>query len=188
MAHIPICSPEDASSEVKIVYEEFHTQMRFESAPTFITTQGHSPTAVRGTWDLVRGILVNGELARWIKEIMFVAISHDRSCRYCKAAHIACCRMLKVDPEWIELAIGNVELMPDPKLRDMVQFARKCARAPGSLTPQDYAGLRSHGLADKEIVEIITMAGLAVYANIVADATGMEDDSMFHEQPSATAV
>ena len=81
-----------------MVYTEFYTQMRFASAPIFITTQGHSPTAARGTWDLVRGILVNGELARWIKEIMFVAISHDRSCRYCRAAHIACCRMLKVDP------------------------------------------------------------------------------------------
>jgi uncharacterized peroxidase-related enzyme len=179
MAHIPICSTEDALPEVRIVYKEFYTQMRFASAPTFITTQGHSATAVRGTWDLVRGILVSGELARWIKEIMFVAISHDRRCRYCKAAHIACCRMLKVDPEWIELAIGNVELIPDPKLRDMVQFARKCARAPQSLTAEDYAGLRSHGLAEKEIVEIITMAGLAVYANIVADATGMEDDPMF---------
>ena len=83
MAHIPVCSPEEASEEVRVVYQEFYTQMRFTSAPTFIMTQGHSPAVARGTWDLVRGILVSGELARCIKEIMFVAISHDRNCRYC---------------------------------------------------------------------------------------------------------
>jgi len=179
MPHIPICSNPEASKEVLAVYEEFYTQMQFPAAPNFIMTQGHSPTAARGTWDLVRGVLVTGELPRWIKEMMFVAISHERSCRYCEAAHIACCRMLKVNPEWIELAAGSVTRIPDAKLRDMVLFALKCARAPQSLTAHDYATLRTHGLANKEIVEIISMAALAVYANILADATGMEEDSMF---------
>jgi len=179
MPHIPLCSVEEASREALAVYEEFYTQMRFPSAPNFIMTQGHSPTVSRGTWDLVRSVLVSGELPRWIKEMMFVAISKERNCRYCTAAHIACCRMLKVNPEWIELAARDVELIPDPKLRDMILFALKCARAPQSLEAHDYGKLRRHGLRDREIVEIISMAALAVYANILADATGMEADAMF---------
>ena len=179
MPHVSVCLPKNASPQVVAVYEEFSTKMRFASAPNFIMTQGHSPTAARGTWDLVRSVLVDGELPRWTKEIMFVAISAERGCRYCKAAHIACCRMLKVDPEWIDLAASNVALIPDPKLRDMVLFALKCARAPQSLTQADYEVLRKYGLREHEIVEIICMAGLAVYANILADATGMEEDPMF---------
>ena len=34
---------------------------------------------------------------------------------------------------------------------------------------------------DADIVEMIAMSGLAVYANIMADATGMEPDAMFAE-------
>jgi len=36
-----------------------------------------------------------------------------------------------------------------------------------------------HGLKQSEIVEIIAMSALAVYANIIADATAMDDDEMF---------
>ena len=176
-----------ASKEVLAVYEEFYTRMQFPSAPNFIMTQGHAPTVARGTWDLVRNVLVSGELPRWIKEMMFVAISYDRNCGYCTAAHMACCRMLKVDPEWIELSARSVQAIPDPKMRDMMLFALKCSREPQSLTAPDFARLRLHGLSDKEILEIISMAGLAVYANILADATGMEADEMFGDYaPAAT--
>ena len=62
----------------------------------FIKTQGHSArTAARATWDLVRGVLVSGQIPRWIKEMLFVAISKERKCQYCVAAHLACCRMLE---------------------------------------------------------------------------------------------
>ena len=179
MPHIPVCSTIEASTDSLAVYEEFYTQMRFSSAPNFIMTQGHSPTVARGTWDLVRSVLVSGELPRWIKEMMFVAISSERKCRYCTAAHIACCRMLSVNPDWIELAAVDVDAIPDQKLREMILFALKCSRDPQSLAETDYAKLRKHGLENKEIVEIISMAGLAVYANILADATGMEEDPMF---------
>jgi uncharacterized peroxidase-related enzyme len=185
--HIPICPPTSASKEALAVYEEFYTLMQFPSAPNFIMTQGHAHAVARGTWDLVRNVLVTGEIPRWIKEMMFVAISHERNCGYCVAAHVACCQMLKVDPEWLELATGNVADIPDPKLRDMLQFALKCARDPQALTTVDYALLRSHGLSTKETLEIVGMAGLAVYANILADATRMEADEMFGDyEPAVT--
>src|ERR1700694_2777253 len=171
MSHIPICATHEASREVIVVYEEFASQMRFPSPPTFIMTQGHSPTVARGTWDLVRRVLVTGELPRWVKEMMFVAISYERDCKYCYAAHVACCRMLKVDPEWIEIAAHGPKGIPDGKLRQMLVFALKCARAPQSLGTEDYAKLREFGLSNKEIVEIISMSAVAVYANILADAT-----------------
>jgi len=188
MPHIPICNTSEASREARAVYEEFHTLMQFPSPPNFITTQGHSATVTRGTWDVVRSVLVSGDLPRWIKEMMFVAISHERGCKYCTAAHIACCRMLQVDPELIRLATGNASLIPDAKLRDMMLFALKCARAPQSMVAHDYAVLRRHGLANGEIVEIISMAALAVYANILADAAGMEDDPMFSDYQAQEAL
>jgi uncharacterized peroxidase-related enzyme len=187
MPHIKICPPDLASKEVLAVYEDFAAKMQFPSAPNFIMTQGHAHGVARGTWDLVRNVLVGGEIPRWIKEMMFVAISFDRNCGYCTAAHLACCRMLKVDPEWIELAAGSIAEIPDPKLREMMRFALKCSREPRSVTSSDHSHLQSFGLSEKEILEIISMAGLAVYANILADSTGMEADDMFADYaPVAT--
>jgi uncharacterized peroxidase-related enzyme len=181
MPHISILKPEDASVEVKIVYEEFYRRMAFPSAPNFITTQGHSSTVARGTWEAVRNILVLGEIPRWIKEMMFVAISNDRKCRYCLAAHIACCRMLGVSPGLLEQIVNNVNELPDPKLRDMILFALKCSHSPQSLAEGDFEKLRGHGLKQSEIMEIIAMSAFAVYANIIADATAMSSDEMFNK-------
>ena len=60
----------------------------------------------------------------------------------------------------------------------MVQFARACARDPQSLSPANFDHLRSLGLTEAEVIEIVAMAALAVYANIIADATRMEEDAM----------
>ena len=179
MPHIPILKPEEASLEVKIVYEEFYRRMAFPSAPNFIMTQGHSSTVARGTWEAVRNVLLLGEIPRWMKEMMFVAISIDRKCRYCTAAHIACCRMLGVSPGLLEQLVRNVNELPDPKLRDMILFALKCSSNPQSLAEGDFEQLRGHGLKQSEIVEMIAMSALAVYANIIADATAMSADEMF---------
>lgn len=179
MPHIPILPPDKAPKEVTAVYEEFYRRMSFPSAPNFITTQGHSASVVRGTWEAVKGALVTGALPRWQKEMMFVAISKDRACRYCTAAHIACCRMLGVKPELLESLVRDIDHMPDSKLRDMLKFALKCSKNPQALTDTDYESLRNHGLNQSEILEIIAMSAFAVYANIIADATAMESDQMF---------
>jgi uncharacterized peroxidase-related enzyme len=182
MPHIQPCPPEAASKESAAVYEEFYLGMGFPAAPNFILTQGHAPTVARGSWEAVKNILVKGDIPRWIKELMFVAISVDRHCMYCAAAHTACCRMLNVNPEWTQaVSDNNAASIADPKLRDMITFAVKCSRNPQSLSPEDYSKLRSHGMAESEILQVIGMAAFAVYANIMADATAMQGDKMFDQ-------
>jgi uncharacterized peroxidase-related enzyme len=181
MAHLQLVQATQAPKEVQAVYEEFHRRMSFPSPTNFIMTQGHSPTVARGTWELVRNILVSGEIPRWMKEMMFIAIFKDRECRYCTAAHVACCRMLGVDQETLHRLVRDVHSIPNLKLRDMILFSIKCSRDPQSLVEADFANLRQHGLKESEILEIIGMSGLAVYANIMADATAMDDDEMFYK-------
>ena len=168
MPHVSPLQTDHAPQEVKTVYEDFHRRMSFPSAPNFIMTQGHSLVVARGTWDVVRNVLVSGEIPRWTKEMMFVAISKDRACRYCEAAHIACCRMLGVKPETLNQLVGDVNKLDDPKLRAMILFALKSSRDPQSLTDEDYETLRRHGLKQSEIVEIIGMSALAVTVVMVA--------------------
>jgi uncharacterized peroxidase-related enzyme len=129
----------------------------------------------------VQNVLVGGVLPRTLKEMLFTAISSDRACRYCEAAHAACCRMLGVDTASIEQLISNLESVTPEKARDVILFGVKCARDPQSLQEADYDRLRRHGLNQAEIIELVSMSALAVYANIIADATGMRADAMFED-------
>ena len=179
MPHIPVLEPAVASKDVADVYIDFQRRMGFPAAPNFITTHGHSLAAMLGTWGLVQNVLIGGVLPRTLKEMMFVAISHERQCRYCEAAHLACCRMLGVDAASLELLVTNVASLSPAKARAIILFGLKCARSPQSVVAADYDELRSHGLTQSEIMEAIAMAALAVYANTIADATGMGGDDMF---------
>src|SRR5688572_3583742 len=108
MPHVKVLEPRQAPENVRAVYSDFHQRMSFPAAPNFIKVQGHSPTVVQGSWDLVRNVLVLGKIPRYAKEMLFVAISKERGCGYCEAAHIACCRMLNVDPALLESLIRDI--------------------------------------------------------------------------------
>ena len=179
MPNIATMEPSSASAEVREIYADFQRKMGFPSPPNFIKTQGHSAAVAKGTWGLVENVLVRGSLPRTLKEMLFSAISRERQCSYCEAAHLACCRMLGVDADTLERLTRDVAEIQPAKVKDMIVFGMKCAREPRNLTAEDYAGLRKHGLRESEITELVAMAGLAVYANIMADATAVEPDSMF---------
>jgi uncharacterized peroxidase-related enzyme len=179
MAHIETLEAAEASPEVREIYSDFMRRMGFPGPPNFIRTQGHSVATARGTWGLVQNVLVGGVLPRTLKEMMFAAISRDRQCGYCEAAHLACCRMLGVDHGTLQQLVANLEGISPEKARDIILFGVKCARDPQSLEEADYQRLREHGLSQSEIVEVVSMSALAVYANIIADASGMTADEMF---------
>jgi uncharacterized peroxidase-related enzyme len=181
MPNISVLGEKDAHPDVSALYSDFRQRMGFPSAPNFIRVQGHSPSTAAGTWGVVQNVLVKGALPRSLKEMMFVAISKERNCRYCDAAHTACCRMLGVDDSTIERIGSRIEDLEPARSRDVIRFAVKCAQTPQELAPEDFAMLRGHGLTTSEIVEVVGMSALAVYANIIADATGVENDDMFSQ-------
>lgn len=181
MAHVEVLESGSAPPEVQAVYSDFQWRMGFPAPPNFIKTQGHSLAVARGTWGLVQNVLIGGLLPRTLKEMLFTAISKERACRYCEAAHLACCRMLGVDVRTLEVLVSNVKGIRPEKARAIILFGMKCARDPQSLDAADYDELRRQGLNQSEIVELVSMSALAVYANIIADATGMPADEMFSQ-------
>jgi uncharacterized peroxidase-related enzyme len=180
--HIRSASSEQLLTKSRSVYDEFHKKDMSCSRPSkFHHDAGHSPTVARGTWELVRNVLVAEKSLAGSKEMIFVAISQDRNCGYCRAAHIACCRMLGVKPELLDELVRDYKSITDLKVRDTILFAVKCSKNPQSLTEADYDKLREFGYKQSEIVELIAMSAFAVYANIIADATSTEPDKMFDE-------
>ena len=88
--------------------------------------------------------------------------------------------MLGVKGETINQLVNDIRDIMDPTLRNTLLFAVKCSRDPQSLTTEDFDSLRRGSITQSQTVEIIAMSALAVYANIIADATAMEPDEMFN--------
>ena len=126
----------------------------------------------------MRNVLVTGQISRWIKEMIFAAISKDRNCHYCAATHLTCCRMLGVNPVHLDSLVRDVTSITDTKLRDMILFAVKCSREPQSLTKPT---LKSFGYMASVSPRLWKYFRCRLWPSmpIIADATGMDADDMF---------
>jgi uncharacterized peroxidase-related enzyme len=111
-----------------------------------------------------------------LKEMIFVAISAAKNCVYCEAAHLAFCRILKVDPETCVNLVGNVDAIRPERTRDIVKFGLKAGISPQNIGDADYAMLKRHGIDDAAIIEIVAMSGFAVNAITIADALKLDAD------------
>src|ERR1700685_3944464 len=120
VANLLTLEADSAPKEVVEIYRDFQRRMGFPAPPNFIKTQGHSVAAARGTWGLIQNVLVGGILPRTLKVMMFVAISHRRNCRYCEAAHLACCRMLGIEPGALNDLVSDVTDISTPESRRII--------------------------------------------------------------------
>jgi uncharacterized peroxidase-related enzyme len=180
MSVFPLIDEGTAHGDVARVFAEFRRTKATAFVPNFFKTLAHAPAAMEGTWNVYRDVCNRGLLPTALKEMVFVAISAARNCQYCTTAHLAFCALLGVDGATLAVLDTNIDAIEPQRTREVIRFAVRCATEPGSLTPADYEGLRSQGITDAELVELVAMAAFSVYATIVADALKVDIDTGFH--------
>lgn len=63
----------------------------------------------------------------------------------------------------------------------VMALAEKVAQEANSVTREDIDGLRAHGLADEEILDVILTAALRAFFSKALDALGAEPDPCYRE-------
>ncbi|MEM7404339.1 MAG: carboxymuconolactone decarboxylase family protein [Pseudomonadota bacterium] len=85
---------DEASNEVRAVFDEILAERGTgELSPFWKTLAFHAPT-LRRAWDSVRAALAPGALDEKTKEMIYIAASVATNCDYCINAHIAHARRL----------------------------------------------------------------------------------------------
>ena len=143
----------------------------------WFTSQTQRPDLLRSTWELVKGVLVEGQLPPTVKQMIAMTVSMQNNCRYCTVTHTGALESMGVSPEIIE----NCATDPDFSLvplaqRAILKFALKAAREPNDVTDEDIACLRQNGLNDPEIMEVVMMAAFTNFINTWADVAGIALD------------
>jgi uncharacterized peroxidase-related enzyme len=176
MAKFSVVADETASEATHRIYKQILNVKHLRFVPNFFKTLANSPAVLEGTWSVYRNISTRGSLSEALKEMIFVAISAAKKCEYCEAAHLAFCRILKVDPETCNNLIKNMDGIHPERTRDIVRFSVKAGTDPKSLTDEDFNVLKRHGIDDSEIIEVVAMCAFAVYAITIAEALKLEID------------
>lgn len=92
MATLGLIEHQDASPEVRAVYDDIMATRKTDRVNNFWKALAHDPATLRRTWESVKQIMGAGALDPLTKEIIYVAVSATNQCGYCIASHTAAAR------------------------------------------------------------------------------------------------
>ena len=78
---------EDASEEVRTVYDDIKRTRKIDQVSNFWMAIANHPPTLRRTWECLKEIMVDGALDIRFKEMIYLAISINNGCEYCRVSH-----------------------------------------------------------------------------------------------------
>jgi len=92
MATFGLIEYENASAEVRAVYDDIMTTRKTDWINNFWKAIAHDPATLKRTWEDKKQIMAPGALDPLTKELIYVAVSVSNQCDYCIASHTASAR------------------------------------------------------------------------------------------------
>ncbi len=92
MATFGFVEYDQASPEVKAVYDDIIAVRKTDSINNFWKAIAHDPATLKRTWESIKQIMAPGALDPLTKELIYIAVSVTNGCEYCTASHTASAR------------------------------------------------------------------------------------------------
>ena len=92
MATLGLIEYEDASPEVRAVYDDIMATRKTDWINNFWKALARDPVTLRRTWQSIKEIMTPGALDALTKEMIYLAVSTTNQCGYCIASHTAAAR------------------------------------------------------------------------------------------------
>jgi len=92
MATLGLVEYNDATPEVRAVYDDIMATRKTDWINNFWKALAHDPVTLRRTWESIKEIMKPGALDPLMKEMIYVAVSATNQCGYCIASHTASAR------------------------------------------------------------------------------------------------
>ncbi len=89
MAMVALIEYEDASPEVRAVYDDIRATRKVDWINNFWKALANEPATLRRIWNSVKEVMGPGHLDPLTKELLYVAVSVTNNCEYCIHSHTA---------------------------------------------------------------------------------------------------
>ncbi len=180
MAYFPIQEYlEVTDPKVKAVYDEIVAELGFGIVPNLFKSMAINPDWLEANWKQFKSTMLQGNIPRTLKEMIGVAISQHNNSQYALQVHLHGLSALGMSEEVLRLLVSDFDACPLPvREKAVIEFGVLAATQPKALTAAHYDRLKSLGLDQVEIFEIINTANLFTGVNQYTDAIGLEIDKL----------
>ena len=167
MARIGLIEPEQASPEVKEIYDG-----KLKGKPGSIQKAlAHRPAMLANFLGFYAS--VGRSLDRKLYEAVYLRTSLINGCRYCTQHHIVGAKRAGLTPEQMKgLKEGNYSGFGEAE-QVALRYAEKLTRTPNAASDADFAELKKH-FSEEQIVDLHMLIGLANLTNRVTGPLALD--------------
>ena len=182
MPFLQTVPPEDASGEVKAMYDKDLAAQGYVA--NYTRAFSARPDVLQG-WLALKDAITSGMDPR-LYELATVAAATAIRSSYCSLVHgnILATGFYPAE-QVVSLAGDGDEAAAALDTADAadVRFARKVAEEAEQITPEDVGELRRLGFSDADVFNVILAAAARCFFSKVLDATGTLPDAALHDLP-----
>ncbi|MBC8171268.1 MAG: carboxymuconolactone decarboxylase family protein [Anaerolineae bacterium] len=165
--------------KARAVYDQIIGELGFGIVPNLFKSMASHPDFLEANWKKFRGVILQGELPRTLKEMIGVAISQKNKSDYALKVHLHGLSALGMSEEVLRTLVSDFEACPLPaREKAVIRFGLLAGTQPHDLTDAHFDDLRKLGLNDAEIFEIMATANLFTGVNQYTDAIALEIDAL----------
>lgn len=99
MSTFELIEYQNASPEVRAVYDDIMSTRKTNWINNFWKAIAHDPVTLKRTWESIKQVMGPGALDPLTKEMIYVAVSVANNCHYCIASHTASAVKKGMTPE-----------------------------------------------------------------------------------------
>jgi AhpD family alkylhydroperoxidase len=101
MPTVKMIEYDEASPEVKAVYDDIMATRKIDWINNFWKVLAHHPPTLKRTWESLKEVMLPGTLDPLTKELIYLAVSVTNQCNYCIASHTAASRKAGMTDEML---------------------------------------------------------------------------------------
>ena len=92
MATVTLITDEEASAEVRAIFDDIRAVRGTDFINNFWRALAHDPALLAATWERLKTVMGPGALDPLTKELVYVAVSVANACEYCTHSHTVAAR------------------------------------------------------------------------------------------------
>ena len=176
MAWISEIPDNEAQGPLREIYEAIKAQRG--KVARILGVHSLDPGALQHHLDLYIHLMFSaGPLSRREREAIAVTVSAANGCAYCVAHHMEALRRYEKDESVLDKVREAPEQLANPRLRAMLQFARKLTVAPATMDEAQVEALLAAGLTDQDVLCINLVTAYFNFVNRIALGLGVTADA-----------
>ncbi|WP_161880363.1 peroxidase-related enzyme [Deinococcus alpinitundrae] len=180
ISFLPVPTETEVPEGVAKLWKKAQINLGF--VPNVFKAQALNGEQFQAWWSYFN-LLLNkeGHLSGQERELVAVVVSSINACLYCAVSHGAALRLAGMDAAKADAVAVNWRQAPlTPREAVLCRYAEQLTRDPASLTQADLEPLRTAGLGDHQIMELVQVIGMFNLTNRVSSALGFVPNAEYY--------